>query len=94
MTRKISRLFMLIFLLLTAEIVSASEIGPPQVGGVLPEIELLKPDNPVELKYLGLSGGGFFKINQIKADVAIIEYSVCIVHTVRAKLPILTIFLR
>jgi len=73
MTRKISRLFMLIFLLLTAEIVSASEIGPPQVGGVLPEIELLKPDNPVELKYLGLSGGGFFKINQIKADVAIIE---------------------
>jgi len=60
-------------LLLTAEIVSASEIGPPQVGGVLPEIELLKPDNPVELKYLGLSGGGFFKINQIKADVAIIE---------------------
>ncbi|KQC06201.1 MAG: redoxin [Smithella sp. SDB] len=34
---------------------------------------MLKPDNPAELKYLGLSGSGSFRINQIKADVVIIE---------------------
>lgn len=73
MTKKISRLFIIIALLFIAGIVSASEINPPQVGGVFPEMELLKPDNPAELKYLGLSGSGTFKINQIKADVVIIE---------------------
>ena len=73
MKKKLLRLFVFIFLLLIAGIVSASEIGPPPVGGVFPEIELLKPDNLAELKYLGLSGSGTFKINQIKADVVIIE---------------------
>ena len=50
-----------------------AEINPPQVGGVFPEIELLKSSNPVDLKYLGLSGSGIFKIQQVKADVVIIE---------------------
>ncbi|MBN1366116.1 MAG: redoxin domain-containing protein [Syntrophaceae bacterium] len=36
-------------------------------------MDLLKPDNPSELKYLGLSGSGLFKVNQVKADVVIIE---------------------
>ena len=56
-----------------AKAICAAEISPPQVGGVFPEIELLKPANPAELKYLGLSGNGIFKVQQVKADVVIIE---------------------
>lgn len=73
MKRKTSSLIVVILLLFIAAAVSAAEINPPQVGGICPEIELLKPDNPAELKYLGLSGSGSFKLNQIKADVVIIE---------------------
>jgi peroxiredoxin len=73
MKRKISSLAIVILALFMAKAISATEIGPPQVGGIFPELELLKPDNPAELKYLGLSGSGSFKINQIKADVVIIE---------------------
>lgn len=54
-------------------VVCVAENSPPAVGGVFPEIELLKPDGVSNLKYLGLSGGGLFKISQIKADVVIIE---------------------
>ena len=53
--------------------IAGAETVPPKEGSVLPEIELLKPDNPAELKYLGLSGSGLFKVQQIKADVVIIE---------------------
>ncbi len=53
--------------------IAGAENGPPKVGIALPEIELLKPGNSAELKYLGLSGSGLFKINQIKAKVVIIE---------------------
>jgi peroxiredoxin len=72
MKRKISSLvFFLAVFMMTA--ICAAEISPPQVGGVFPEIELLKPINSAELKYLGLSGSGIFKIQQVKADVVIIE---------------------
>jgi len=53
--------------------IGAAETSPPKVGNVFPEIELLKPTNPAELQYLGLSGSGFFKVPQIKSDVVIIE---------------------
>jgi thiol-disulfide isomerase/thioredoxin len=46
---------------------------PPEKGEVLPVINLPLPKNPVEKGYLGLSGDGFFKIPQIKANVVIVE---------------------
>ncbi len=47
--------------------------SPPQKGGVLPEINLPLPGDPVHNSYLGLSGEGLFQIPQIKAEVVIIE---------------------
>lgn len=46
---------------------------PPQVGEVLPDINLAIPENDAEKAYLGIKGGEFFKIPQIKARVVIIE---------------------
>ena len=62
----------LIFFMGTAAV--AAENSPPKVGTSLPEMELMRPGNSVDLKYLGLSSGGkTFKLNQIKARVAIIQ---------------------
>jgi peroxiredoxin len=72
MNRKISVLIVVMAILMITAI-SFAEVNPPQVGNVFPEMELLKPGNPVDLNYLGLSGSGFFKINQIKTDIVIIE---------------------
>ena len=47
--------------------------GAPQVGDVLPDIILTTPSDPEHLKYLGLKASKTFKINQIKAEVVIIE---------------------
>jgi len=46
---------------------------PPAQGGVLPGISLSVPSDPDEKSYLGVSGSGFFRIPQIKAEVVIIE---------------------
>jgi len=45
----------------------------PVKGGLLPRIKLPIPKDPGEKSYLGLSGSGFFRIPQIKAQVVIIE---------------------
>jgi peroxiredoxin len=50
-----------------------AENKPPEKGEVLPVMNLPMPKNPVEKGYLGLSGDGFFKIPQIKANVVIVE---------------------
>jgi thiol-disulfide isomerase/thioredoxin len=60
-------------ILFLASAISAAENSPPKVGSAFPEIELLKPNNPDHLKYLGLSGSGFFKVQQVKSDVVIVE---------------------
>lgn len=73
MKRKISVLIVMITALFIAVRAGAAEVKPPQAGEVFPEIELLKPADPVHLKYLGLSGSGSFKVQQIKADVVIVE---------------------
>jgi thiol-disulfide isomerase/thioredoxin len=73
MKRKILCLAVFLMMLILASAIGAAENSPPKVGSVFPEIELLKPNNSDQLKYLGLSGNGFFKINQIKAKVVIIE---------------------
>ncbi|MCJ7783121.1 MAG: redoxin domain-containing protein [Desulfobacterales bacterium] len=46
---------------------------PPEKGDVLPVMNLPMPKNPAEKGYLGLSGDGFFKIPQIKANLVIVE---------------------
>jgi thiol-disulfide isomerase/thioredoxin len=74
MNRKISNLVVIILVLLMAITIAVAQNVPPKVGSILPEIELLKPNSSGELKYLGLSGGSTsFKVNQIKAKVAIIQ---------------------
>jgi len=74
MNRKISGLITLILTLFIATAISAAENGPPKVGSSLPDIELPTLNNPADLKYLGLPAGGkFFKINQVKAKVVIIQ---------------------
>jgi thiol-disulfide isomerase/thioredoxin len=73
MKRKILCLSVFLMMLFFATVIGAAENSPPKVGSVFPEIELLKPNNPDHLKYLGLSGSGIFKINQIKTDIVIIE---------------------
>ena len=45
----------------------------PVKGGRLPVINLPIPKNPDEKMYLGLSGDGFFKIQQIKANAVLIK---------------------
>lgn len=59
--------------LLASVALCAAENRTPQAGDILPTIELPKPGDSAELKYLGLSGSGLFKVHQIKAEVLIIE---------------------
>jgi len=60
-------------LLLAASLAFGADNITPQTGGVFPAVELSKPTDAGHLKYLGLSGGGNFKLNEIKADVLIVE---------------------
>lgn len=46
---------------------------PPKVGEMLPDFSLKIPDDAGYRAYLGLSGGGAFKVPQIKARLVIIE---------------------
>ena len=73
MKRKISGFAVVMLALFVATAIGAAENSPPKVGSALPEIELLKPNNSADLKYLSLSDYGLFTINQIKARVVIIE---------------------
>lgn len=63
----------LAMLLFAASLAFGADNITPQTGGIFPAVELSKPTDAPHLKYLGLSGGGTFKLNQIKADVLIIE---------------------
>jgi peroxiredoxin len=45
----------------------------PQNGDALPDISIPVPPNEVEKNYLGIKGGKFFHIPQIKAEVVIME---------------------
>jgi len=63
---------MAIFFLTASSSIHAAD-KPPQKGESLPVINLPIPKSPDERSYLGLSGGGSFKIPQIKAKVVIIE---------------------
>ena len=74
MNKKISGLIAIILTLFIATAISAAENGPPKVGSPMPAIELPMLNNPADLQYLGLTAGGkFFKINQVKAKVVILQ---------------------
>jgi peroxiredoxin len=74
MKRKIECFIVVILALLTATASVAAENYPPKVGSTLPDMELLKPVDSTHIKYLGLpESGNSFKVNQIKAKVAIIQ---------------------
>ena len=47
--------------------------SPPAKGAALPEINLVVPSKYSDRSYLGLSSSGFFKIDEIKTKVVIIE---------------------
>ena len=47
--------------------------SPPVKGTALPEINLAVPSKHSDRSYLGLPASGFFKIDEIKAKVVIIE---------------------
>jgi thiol-disulfide isomerase/thioredoxin len=69
---------LMLFVLMTVFFLTASSSihaadKPPQKGESLPAINLPIPKSPDEKNYLGLSGGGSFKIPQIKAKAVIIE---------------------
>ena len=46
---------------------------PPAVGGKLPEITLIAPQNTELQLYLGVSGKQTFAIPEIKAEILLIE---------------------
>lgn len=62
---------------LTGLFLGKAEMGaavePPKAGQALPEFSLKIPEDANHRAYLGLSGSGEFKINQIKAPLVIIE---------------------
>jgi peroxiredoxin len=73
MPKKTAITLAFVFLLCITATVIFAQNTPPKVGSALPEMELTKPDNSAELKYLGLSGKGNFRVNQVKAKVVIIQ---------------------
>lgn len=66
-----SAVIAVLVIMLNPGLVSAG--STPQKGGLLPEINLAVPKNPIHRSYLGLSGKRLFKIPQIKAKAVIIE---------------------
>ena len=74
MNKKIGCLLAAAAILLLFTATGFAQSGPPKVGGILPDLELIKSKDSVDLKYLGLSSGGsIFKVTQIKSKVLIIE---------------------
>lgn len=64
---------LIVLMLLMAMNVHATTNTPPQTGSPLPEMNLLKPKASADLKYLGLSGSGTFTMDQVAAQVVIIQ---------------------
>jgi thiol-disulfide isomerase/thioredoxin len=63
-----------ILIVLAIAAIGFAQSSVPKIGGILPDMELVKSKDSADHKYLGLSSGGnIFKINQIKSKVVIIE---------------------
>jgi hypothetical protein len=63
--------FVIYWFLLHSPALAAEQ--PPAVGGTLPPIKLIVPDDPQARSYLGLSGEKHFTIPEIGAQVVVIE---------------------
>lgn len=72
MKKRLISILTMMLVLIPMTALAASNM-PPQVGGTLPDMKLLKPADSGELKYLGLSGSGTFLPDQVKAQVLIIQ---------------------
>jgi len=48
-------------------------IGPPEEGGVLPDVKLTLSDPAAHQQYLGVGAEGSFKIPQVRAELVILE---------------------
>ena len=70
-TYKYLAIFLGVLLVSVGVVRAASQ--PPAVGGQLPEFTLPVPTNNEHQEYLGLAGKDAFKINEISAEVIIIE---------------------
>jgi thiol-disulfide isomerase/thioredoxin len=70
---RILYLAVIVLIMFMAINVHAATNVPPQTGSSLPEMNLLKPTAPADLKYLGLSGSGTFTVDQVAAQVVIIQ---------------------
>ena len=64
---------LLLLLLFNQTLAASSTTSPPVKGGKLPMINLQIPKDSNEKMYLGLSGSGFFRIPQIRAQAVIIK---------------------
>jgi hypothetical protein len=77
MLKELEKLSSLLFLFVIYCFLSQSPAlaaeQPPSVGGALPPIKLVVPHDAQAKSYLGLSGGKYFAIPDIKAQVVIIE---------------------
>lgn len=73
MKRIIIPILVMAFYLLVAHMTAMGASGPPSDGEALPDMVFPAPDDPSERSYLGLSGDRDFKIQDVKADVVIIE---------------------
>jgi peroxiredoxin len=73
--KKVSTLLYLIAVVVFLVFLDAQSFGfkTPQQGDVLPDISIPAPHNKADRDYLGIKGGQFFQISQIKATVVIVE---------------------
>lgn len=71
--KKICMFVSMVMFVLASTAAMASANPPPQVGSTFPELKLIKPADSTDLKYLGLSGSGEFSVDQIKAQVVIVQ---------------------
>ena len=77
MLKQIEKLSLVLFLFVIYCFLSHSPAlageQPPGVGDTLPPIKLVVPHDSEAKSYLGLSGGKYFTIPEIKAQVVVIE---------------------
>jgi peroxiredoxin len=73
--RKAGTLLSAVAIVVSLAVLNAQSVGAktPQEGDMLPDISIPVPPSDADKDYLGLKGGGFFTIPQIKARAVIIE---------------------
>ncbi len=62
-----------LILFVAANLSAAAATAPPTEGGILPDITLEMPVDPVHREYLGLQEADSFTIPEIDADIVIVE---------------------